>query len=304
MAEDTVALTFHPSREAIALALEKMKADGLVHPDAAFNENAPDGLRSEVAYRDPYFAHRLGRTSLETGIVDSALELLKSEGHVPVSADYDRLAVDAHRTRLKEKFEGPWTSLSPTMERLMYMLTSVRRPAHLVELGSFWGYTLGWFAGPCIGPDRGYAAQRIIGIDVDVDMVKKARANFKKLENVSEVELIAEDARTALDRIEGPFDFVYIEAKYENKAIAEAEAAAEASGENDPLGPVSGLYLILLKQIYDRLPEGAWVMAHDNLDWTARKQLAPYLAFVRDKAHFRESICFDIDDCGMELSIR
>jgi hypothetical protein len=25
---------------------------------------------------------------------------------------------------------------------------------------------------------------------------------------------------------------------------------------------------------------------------------------VRDEAHFRESICFDIDDCGMELSIR
>ena len=295
-----MALTFHPSREAIELALEKMKDDGLVHPDAAFNEDAPDGLRREVAHRDPYFAYRLGRTSLETGIVDSALELLKREGHVPVSADYDRLAVDAHRARLKDKFEGSWTSLSPTMERLMYMLTSVRRPAHLLELGSFWGYTLGWFAGPCIGPSRAYAAERIIGIDVDADMVKKARANFKKLENVSEVELIAEDARTALDCIEGPFDFVYIEAKYENRAIAEAEAA----GETSELGPVSGLYLILLKQIYDRLPKGAWVMAHDNLDWTARKQLAPYVAFVRDKAHFRESICFDIDDCGMELSIR
>ena len=295
-----MALTFYPSREAIALALDKMKEDGLVHPDAAFNENAPGGLRSEVTHRDPYFAYRLGRTSLESRIVDSALELLKEEGHVPVSADYDRLAVDAHRTRLKEKFDGSWTTLSPTMERLMYMLTSVKRPAHLLELGSFWGYTLGWFAGPCVGPNRAYAAERIVGIDVDADMIGKARANFKKLENVSAMDLIAEDARTALDRIEGPFDFVYIEAKYENRAIAEAEAA----GETSELGPVSGLYLILLKQLYDRLPEGAWVMAHDNLDWTARKQLAPYLAFVRDKAHFSESICFDIDDCGMELSIR
>ena len=295
-----MARTFHPSREAIELALEKMKDDGLVHPDAAFNEDAPEGLRREVAYRDPYFAYRLGRTTLETETVDSALELLKSKGHVPASADYDRLAVDAHRALLKDEFEGSWTSLSPTMERLIYMLTSVKRPAHLLELGSFWGYTLGWFAGPCIGPDSAYGAERIIGIDVDADMVEKARANFKKLENVSGVELIAEDARTALDRIEGPFDFVYLEAKYENRAVA----AAQASGESDPLGPVSGLYLVLLKQLYDRLPEGAWVMAHDNLDWTARKELAPYLEFVRDKAHFRESICFDIDDCGMELSIR
>ena len=299
-----MALTFHPSREAIALALEKMKDDGLVHPDAVFNENAPEGLRSEVAHRDPYFAYRLGRSSLETKTIDAALELLKREGHVRASADYDQRAVELHRAELKERFEGPWTSLSPTMERLMYMLTSVKRPAHMLELGSFWGYTLGWFAGPCIGPNRAYAAERIIGIDVDADMVEKARANFKKLENVSDVELIAEDARTALDRIDGPFDFVYLEAKYPNKAIAEAEAAAQASGEDDPLGPVSGLYLILLKQLYDRLPSGAWVMAHDNLDWSARKELAPYLEFVRDKAHFRESICFDIDDCGMELSIR
>ncbi|MEA3409751.1 MAG: hypothetical protein U9Q95_05335 [Candidatus Eisenbacteria bacterium] len=295
-----MALTFHPSREAIELALENMKDAGLVHPDAAFNENAPDGLRGEVAYRDPYFAYRLGRTAQESKIVDSALELLKSEGHVPVSADYDRPALDAYRAVLKEEFEGPWTSLSPTMERLMYALTSVKRPAHLLELGSFWGYTLAWFAGPCIGSNRAYAAERIIGIDVDADMVKKAEANFGKLENAEAVELLAEDARTALDRIEGPFDFVYLEAKYENRQIA----AAEAEGSTDTLGPVSGLYLILLKQIYDRLPEGAWVMAHDNLDWTARKELAPYLEFVRDQAHFSESICFDIDDCGMELSIR
>ncbi|MFH1689885.1 MAG: hypothetical protein ABIE42_06565 [Candidatus Eisenbacteria bacterium] len=159
-----MAVTFHPSREAIELALKSMKEAGLVHPDAAFNEDAPDGLRGEVTYRDPHFSYRLGRTSLESRIVDSALELLKREGHVPVSADYDRQAMEKHRAELKEEFEGP-------------------------------------------------------------------------------------------------FDFV-------------------------------------------RLPEGAWVIAHDNLDWTAQKQMAPYLEFVRDEAHFSESICFDIDDCGMELSIK
>lgn len=295
-----MAVTFRPSGEAIELALAKMKEDGLVHPDAVFNEGAPGGLRREVTARDPYFSYRLGRTTEELTIVGEALDLLKRAGHVPVSADYDRQAVDAHRARLKEKFEGPWTTLSPTMERLMYMLTSVRRPQHLLELGSFWGYTLGWFAGPCIGPARAYTPERIIGIDVDADMVKKAKSNFKKLENVESVELIAEDARKALGHIDGPFDFVYIEAKYENRQIAKAEA----EGLSDPYGPVPYLYLVLLKQLYDRLPSGAWVIAHDNLDWTAQKQMAPYLEFVRDKAHFSESICFDIDDCGMELSIK
>ncbi len=295
-----MALTFYSQREAAELALAKMKEDGLVHPDAVFNEDAPGGLRREVTRRDPYFSYRLGRTRLESEIVDSALDFMRGEGFIAADADYDRAAVDVHRAELKEKFEGPWTTLSTTMERLMYMLTSVKRPEHLIELGCFWGYTLGWFAGPCIGPTRAHEPERIIGIDIDADMIGKARANFARLANVETVELIAEDARVSLDRIEGPFDFVYIEAKYENRQIA----AAEVSGENDPLGPVSGLYLILLKQLYDRLPDGAWVMAHDNLDWTARKQMAPYLEFVRDRAHFSESVCFDIDDCGIELSIK
>ena len=295
-----MAVTFRPSREAIELALTRMKEDGLVHPAAVFNEDAPDGLRREVTARDPYFAYRLGRTTEEPRVVADALDLLKRAGHVPVSADYERAVVDSHRAVLKDKFEGSWTTLSPTMERLMYMLTSVKKPAHLLELGCFWGYTLGWFAGPCIGEDRAYAPERIIGIDVDADMIKKAKANFAKLANADQVELVAEDARTALEHIDGPFDFVYIEAKFENRQIA----AAEAEGFSDPLGPVPYLYLVLLKQVYDRLPEGAWVMAHDNLDWTAKKQMAPYLEFVRDAAHFSESICFDIDDCGIELSIR
>jgi hypothetical protein len=293
-------LTFRPQREAAELALQRMKDDRLVHVDAVFNDDAPGGLRSEVTRRDPHFAYRLGRTPLESEIVDGALGFLKAEGLVAEDADYDRAAVDRHRALLSETFEGSWTTLSPTMERLMYMLTSVRRPAHLLELGCFWGYTLGWFAGPCVGPDRAYEPERIIGIDVDADMIAKARSNFGKLPNAERVELIAEDARTAIDRIDGPFDFVYLEAKYENRQIA----ASEASGDTDPLRPVSGLYLVLLRQIYDRLSEGAWVMAHDNLDWTAAKQMAPYLAFVRDRARFSQSVCFDVDDCGMELSIR
>ena len=293
-------ITFRPPAEAAELALARMKEDGLVHPDAYFNADAADGLREEVAPRDPYFTYRLGRTPLETEIVDGALELLKAEGLVPASADYYRAAVDAHRSMLKDTFEGAWTTLSPTMERLMFMLTSVRRPMHLLELGSFWGYTLAWFAGPCVGPSRIYEPERIIGIDRDEKMTARARENFAKLANAERVELIAEDARTALDRVDGPFDFVYLEAKFENRQIAKAEE----EGDDSPLAPVRGLYLILLKQLYDRLSDDAWVIAHDNLDWTAVKNMRPYLEFVRDKAHFSESICFDIDDCGLELSIR
>lgn len=278
-----MAVTFRSPTVAIELAVKKLKRDGIVHPDAAFDPAAPDGLRREVAYYDRDLLCRLGRTDAEEQTVDAALGLLKQHGLVPASASYDGASVERHRREVRATFEGSWTTLSPTMERLMYMLTSVRRPMHLLELGSFWGYTLAWFAGPFVGTNRVQAADRIIGIDVDAEATDRARDNFARLPNGEGVELIAEDARSALARIPGPFDLVYIEAKSDDE---------------------KGLYLTLAKQVYDRLSEGAWLIAHDSLDWTFSEEMAEYLPFVRDRTRFTESVAFDIDECGLELSIR
>jgi predicted O-methyltransferase YrrM len=268
---------------AIEQALAALKSDGIVHPQAAFNPDAAQGLRREVAYHDRDFLSRLGSTAAEAETVESALALLKAEELVSASACYDRAAFERHRRFVRERFSGGWTSLSPTMERLIYMLTSARRPRHLLELGSFWGYTLAWFAGPCIGPDPAFLPERILGIDVDKSMTERARENFANMENSRQVELVAEDARTALTRIPGPFDMVYLEAKSEN-------------GE--------GLYLTLLRQIYDRIPIGGWVIAHDSLDVGFAEEMSAYLPYVRDRAHFRQSIAFEIDRCGLEVSIK
>jgi predicted O-methyltransferase YrrM len=278
-----VAITFRAPRRAIDLAVRRLKNDGIVHADAAFNPEAPGGLRREVAYYDRDFMYRLGRTSGEEEIVDSALKLLQARGLVSASASYDKDACRKHRLTLRERFEGTWTTLSPTMERLFYMLTSVRRPGHLLELGSFWGYTLAWFAGPCVGAHPAYRAERIVGIDIDADMVSRARENFARLPNSGEVELIAEDARTAIDRLPGTFDFVYIEAKSDGG---------------------DGLYLSLLEQLYDRLQPGTWVMAHDSVDWSFADEMSAYLPYVRDKTRFSESIAFEVDECGLELTIK
>ena len=164
-------------------------------------------LRREVAYYDRVFLSRLGRTPAEAQIVDTALRTLKEHGLVSRHSTYDAAAFERHRAEIKATFTGTWTSLTPTMERLIYMLTSVKRPRHLLELGSFWGYTLAWFAGPCIGTNRAYEAERIIGIDVDGDMTDRASANFARLANGDGVQLIAGDARLALADIPGPFDF-------------------------------------------------------------------------------------------------
>jgi len=281
-----VSLVFRAPLQAIELAVAKLKSDGIVNPDAAFNVRAPGSLRREVAYYDRDFMRRLGRTAAEAEIVGAALNMLKAHGLVDDGASYDEAAFARHRSEVKSAFTGSWTTLSPTMERLMYMLTSARRPKHLLELGSFWGYTLAWFAGPCVGTHRAYAAERIIGVDIDGAMTERARENFAALPNSEAVSLVAGDARSVLSELDGPFDFVYIEAK------------------DDDASEPEGLYLKLLMQVYGRLSPGAWVIAHDSVDWTFAEEMAEYLPFVRDSGRFSESVAFEIDECGLELSVR
>jgi hypothetical protein len=46
------------------------------------------------------------------------------------------------------------------------------------------------------------------------------------------------------------------------------------------------------------------VLAHDTTVPPFASQLEGYLAFVRNSANFRDSISFDIDPFGLELSIK
>ena len=75
----------------IETALRKLKADGLVSPDAYFNHHAPANLRKEVAYRDSDFLSRLSREA-EGEIVSSVLGWLKRKNLVSESAAYDEEA--------------------------------------------------------------------------------------------------------------------------------------------------------------------------------------------------------------------
>lgn len=286
-----MALQFRAPQEVIDQVVARMKQQGLVHPQAVFNASSEQGLRREIAYRDHDVMEQLERPKHECAIVDGALAFLKARGLVDLTSDYDRHAYEEYCKLIAATFSNPFhpnpgTTVSGVMKRLIYMLTSVRRPAHLIELGSFWGSTLAWFAGPCVGSRPLYQPQRIIGIDMHVKMTDLARTNFAKLPNAQKVELIGEDARTALEHLSSPFDALYLEAK--------------SSGEDGH----QVFYLPLLQQIYNKLPVGAWVLAHDVRHPAFRSQMAGYLAFVRDKAHFAESICFDIDWCGLELSIK
>ena len=278
-----MALTYTCERQAIEMAMRKLKADGLVSGDAYFNHDAPGKLRKEVAYRDFDFLSRLSRTA-EVETVRSALAWLKREGVVPEGASYDEGAFDGLREEVKEKFSLPGSSVTQVMERLLYMLSSVKRARRVIGIGTYCGNALVWFAGSSCGQGKVYEAEKVFGIDIDPEATERASENFAKLVGSSHIELIAEDGLKAVERLEGPFDAVYLDV------------------DSKELG--KGLYLDLVKALYEKVDEGGWVLAHDVVVPPFAGSLEGYLAYVRDGERFSESILFDVDAFGLELSVK
>lgn len=276
-------LQYSCETQVIERALDKLKADGLVSKEASFNYGAPQNLRSEVAYRDFDFLTRLSRVE-EVNTVRSILEWLNNEGIVNEGTTFDEKAFGELRREVKSKFVIPGTSITPVMERLLFMLSSVKRPRHAIGVGTYCGYALVWVIGSSCGRGKLYDMEKVYGIDIDEPVTKQARTNFSNLENTDHIELMAEDGLAAVERINGPFDYVYLDV------------------ESKELG--KGLYLELLKKLYEKIKLGGWVLAHDTTASPFAKQLQGYLAYVRDSKHFRESISFDVDPFGLELSIK
>ena len=278
-----MSLIYTCENQVIEMALQKLKDAGLVSQDAYFNYDAPQQLRREVAYRDYLFLSRLSRTA-EVETVRSILAWLKREGVVPEDATYDESAFDELREEVKEKFTIPGTSITPVMERLLYMLSSVRRPRRVIGLGTYCGYALVWSVGPGCGQGRVYEAEKVYGIDIDAEATETAKRNFSKLAHSDRVELLAEYGLRAVERLAGPFDYVYLDV------------------ESKDLG--KGIYLELLKGLYGKVEEGGWALAHDTTVPPFAEQLEEYLPFVRDGENFRQSISFDVDPFGLELSVK
>ena len=104
------------------------------------------------------------------------------------------------------------------------------------------------------------------------------------MHSTDHIDLIAEDGLRAVERLAGPFDYVYLDV------------------EGKDLG--KGLYLELLKRLYGKIEKGGGVLAHDIAVPPFAKEFEEYLRYVRDGENFRESILFDVDAFGLELSVK
>ncbi len=233
-----------------------------------------------MTWREPH--RELEPLEREIGVVGGALSALVDAGVLP-RARYDLDRMLAHRAAVREKFEIPWTAISPRMQRLLYAVNAIHRPRVTVAVGIFCGNTFISNAGAAVGPGACYEAERLVGIEIDPKEAERARRNVAGIDPGGRAEVIAADGIPWLREFDGTIDLLYLDAD-----------GGKEKGK--------GIYLDLLHAAEHALRAGSLVLAHNSVN--SAESLADYLRFVRDAKNFSESVNVIIDDQGLEVSRR
>jgi predicted O-methyltransferase YrrM len=218
----------------------------------------------------------------EIAAVDAALAALVEAG-VLAHGDYDGEKFLAHRAAVREHFEIPWTGITPRMQRLLYAINAVSRPATMVGVGVFCGNTFISNAGAAVGPGACYEAERLVGIEIKPDEADRARRNVSKIDPDGRAEIVAADGVAWVADLDGTLDLLYLD--------------ADGAG-----GRGKAVYLDIVEAALHAMRPGALVLAHNSVNSAAK--LADYFDYVRDAVNFRESVNVVLDDQGLEVSLR
>ncbi len=241
---------------------------------------APDWQTYRMEYRQPHEV--LEPLEQETAVVGQALTTLRDTG-ILESVAYDPQKLLAHRAAVAERFDIPWTAITPRMERLLYAINAIARPRVLVAVGVFCGNTYIANAGAAVGPGRCYPAHRLVGLELRPEEAERARKNVAALTDDPAAELVAADGIDWLTRCEDTIDLLYL----------------DADGRG---GRGKSIYFDLLETALPHLAEGALVLAHNSIN--CKQDLADYFGLVREGRTFRASCNVMIDPEGLEVSRR
>ena len=217
----------------------------------------------------------------EIDVIDRSLDALVGLGLLP-HAHYDRARFAAHRRAVRERFDIPWTAISPRMQRLLYAINAIAAPSVMVAVGIFCGNTFISNAGAAIGPGAVYEADRLVGLEIRPAEADRARRNVATLDhNGVTVDILGVDGGPWLAGFQGTIDLLYLDA-------------------DGPAGRGKSIYLDLLESGLHALKSGSLVLAHNAVN--AARQLSDYLDFVRTSERFVESATMVVDDQGLEVS--
>jgi predicted O-methyltransferase YrrM len=226
--------------------------------------------------------HQLEPLDRESDIVGQALKTLVAAGILPHDR-YDNEKLLAHRSAVRERFDIPWTAISPRMQRLLYAINAIARPQVMVAVGIFCGNTFIANAGAAIGPGACYKARRLVGLEIRPDEAERARRNMARIDREGIAEIIAADGIPWLRNVRDTIDLLYLDA-------------------DGPRGRGKSIYLDLLQAALPALRPGSLVLAHNSVN--DARTLADYLAYVRSPANLTESVNLIVDDQGLEVSMR
>jgi predicted O-methyltransferase YrrM len=154
--------------------------------------------------------------------------------------------------------------------RLVRRLIERHRPRRAIEIGSLIGYSAILIAGT-LGP-RG----RLVCVEASPFLARLVERNVEAAGLRRKVRVVAGDARRVVPLLRGRFDFALIDAVKED-------------------------YLEYLRRLEPRLRPGAVVVA-DNTG-VFRRDVKPYLDYVRDPAGRYASREYVVGDDAMEVSI-
>jgi len=239
-----------------------------------------DWDRYRMDYGDPH--RELEPAEREIAVVDEALEALRAAGVLPHTR-YDHARMLAHRRAVRERFEIPWTAITPRMQRLLYAINAIVQPANLIAAGVFCGNTFISNAGAAVGPGACYQADQLIGVEIDPAKAALAERNVRRIDPTGVARIVAEDAVHTAANFPRPIHLLYLD--------------ADGTPEKG-----KGIYLDILQAARDRLPAGGVVLAHNSVNAAGR--LRHYLDFVRDPANMTASVNVIFDIEGLEVSLR
>lgn len=242
------------------------------------NYQAPDWQQYRMDMRTPH--QQLETPDQEFAVVGAALEVLVRTGLLS-HCEYDDARFLAHRAAVAERFDIPWTAITPRMQRLIYAINAVRRPACMVAVGIFCGNTFISNAGAAIGPGACYQAEQLIGLEIKAEEAARAARNVATVDPAGQARVLAADGLPFLEAFAGTIDLLYLD--------------ADGAG-----GRGKSVYLDMVIAAEHALRPGSIVLAHNSVNLA--EPLAEYLAYVRQGTPFGHSVNVYVDGEGLEVS--
>ena len=155
--------------------------------------------------------------------------------------------------------------------RIIRRLIERHRSTRGIEIGSLIGYSAILIASAM--PPKG----KLLCVETNGFLAWMAQANANEAGLKSKVKVVTGDAIRVIPMLPGRFDFAFIDAEKED-------------------------YLDYLRQLEPKLVAGAVVVA-DNTG-IFRRDVTPYLDYVRDPAGRYTSREYEVGDDAMEVSVR